>query len=259
MAGYFFLVTSLPVLQLGNPPDISWDELTFLLNSNLNERDYSKVRALRRYFDLENIRSFWSGFPLSRYGNFNEVDLEQALLTRIGLPSYVYDFMVQFDSKEQRLKHFSSLFESYFKEQISSSGLFLNKVFKLIRDVKLILTALRAKTLKKDLLVELQFQDPQDPLVADILAQKDSNSYDPPEAYQEVKLLYESHEESPLELQKALLQYQFQKVSELTGLQVFTLDVILSYVYQWILVERWADLDQQKGKKIINSILQGVA
>lgn len=259
MKGYFFLVTSLPQLHLGNPPDISWDELTFLLTSNLDKSDYNQVKALRLYYDLENIRSFWSGFPLSRFGNFNEVDLEQALVTRLGLPNYVYDFMARYDSKEERLKHFSLLFEKYFEEQLHASGWFLTQVFKMVRDVKVILTALRAKTLGKDLLVELQFQDPQDSLIADILAQKDAKSYDPPEEYQEVKHLYETHAESPLELQKALLQYQFRKVDELTGLQVFTLDTVLSYVYRWILVERWSDLDQQKGKEIINSIVQGIA
>ncbi|MFV0339565.1 MAG: DUF2764 family protein [Parachlamydiaceae bacterium] len=259
MKGYFFLVTSLPQLHLGNPLDISWDELTFLLTSNLDKSDYNQVKALRLYYDLENIRSFWSGFPLSRFGNFNEVDLEQALVARLGLPSYVYDFMARYDSKEERLKHFSLLFENYFEEQLHASGWFLTQVFKMVRDVKVILTALRAKTLGKDLLAELQFQDPQDSLIADILAQKDAKSYDPPEEYQEVKHLYETHSESPLELQKALLQYQFRKVDELIGLHIFTLDAVLSYVYRWILVERWSDLDQQKGKEIINSIVQGVA
>lgn len=259
MKGYFFLIPSLPDLHIGNPPELSWDELTFLLSSNLSADDYEKVRILRSYFDLENIRSLWSGFPLNRFGNFDEVELEQALLIRAGLPSYVYEFMDRFDSKEERLKHFSALLVDYYNIEIQHNRGFLKSFFTIERAIRLILTAFRAKTLGRNVLSELQFEDPQDPLVADILAQKDAKNYEPPAEYQDLKLLYEAHQEAPLELQKALLQYRFRKISELTGLDLFNLDQVLTYVFQWILVEKWNALDQEKGKKIINSILQGIA
>lgn len=259
MAGYYFLIPSFPELRIGTPPEISWDELMFLLSSNLSQEDYAKVQVMRSYFDLENLRSFWAGFPIHRFGNFDEVELEQALQVRSGLPNYVYNYMDRFDSKEDRLRHFSALLGEYYNTEIKQSSGFIKKMFSIERDIRLILTAFRAKALERDILSELQFEDPQDPLVADILAQKDAKSYDPPEAYQELKALYERHREAPLELQKALLQYRFHKVLELTGLKLFSLECVLSYVFQWILVEKWNILDQEKGKKIINSILQGVA
>lgn len=259
MSGYYFLIPSFPELRIGSPPEISWDELMFLLSSNLSQEDYAKVKTLRSYFDLENLRSFWTGFPIHRFGNFDEVGLEQALLIRSGLPNYVYAYMDRFDSKEERLNHFSALLGEYYSAEIKHNSGFLKKVFSTERDIRLILTAFRAKTLGRDILSELQFEDPQDPLIADILAQKDAKSYEPPEAYQDLKALYEMHREAPLELQKALLQYRFYKVLELTGLHIFNLECVLSYIFQWILVERWNLLDQEKGKQIINSILQGVA
>lgn len=259
MSGYFFLVPSLPELRIGNPPEISWDELSFLLHSNLSKNDYEKVRMLRLYFDLENIRSLWSSFPLNRFGNFDEVALEQALVTRSGLPSYVYDYIDRFDSKEERLKNFSSLFVYYYKEAVNENSGFIKEIFSTDRSIRLILTALRAKTLGRDVIAELQFEDPQDSLVADIIAQKDSKSYEPPENYQDLKVLYDSYSDAPLQLQKALLQYRLNKVFALTGLHIFNLDWILSYIFQWVLATRWISLDQEKGKETINSILQGVA
>jgi hypothetical protein len=259
MARYFYLVTSLPELQIGLPPELSLQELSFLLEANLSKSDLIQAERVKSFFDLENIRSFWSGFPLNREGNFDEVTLEEALVGRVGLPFYVYDFMDRYENKEDRLKHFSSLLTTYFREEMKRSSGFLHKLLKLERDQRLVLAALRSKKLGRDPLVEFQYEDPDDALVAQILAQKDAKVYDPPEEYQELKALYDQHQDSPLELQKALLEYRFRKIESIVGLETFTLERVLAYIYQWILAEKWVLLDRKKGQQIINTIVQGVA
>lgn len=259
MAGYFYLVTAFPELQIGLPPELSLQELTFLLEANLSKSDLSQVNRLKSFFDLENIRSFWSGFPLNREGNFDEVTLEEALVGRVGLPFYVYDYMDQYESKEDRLKHFSSLMTTYFQEELKRSDGFLHQLLSMEREQRLVLAALRAKKLGRDPLVEFQYEDPNDPLVAQILAQKDAKTYDPPAEYQDLRAIYDLHQESPLELQKAILEYRYRKIEGLVGLETFTLDRVLAYVYQWILAQKWVLLDRKKGQQIINTIVQGVA
>ncbi len=259
MARYFYLITSLEPIEIGKKPDLSIESLDYILKSNLSSQDYEKAVQVRSYFDLENIHSFWSGFPLRDEGNFDEAMLEEALLTRSGLPFYVYDYMDKYEGKEERLKYFSQLMSAYFKEEIKRSTGFMNKLLKLERDIRFVLAALRAKTLGRDPTVEFQFEDPHDPLIADILAQKDAKNYEPPEQYHDLRSLYDIHREKPLELQKALLEYRYNKTSEMIGLKVFTLEHVLVYIFQWILAQQWIRLDQDKGKEIINSIVVGAA
>jgi len=259
MARYFYLVTALPELQIGLSPDLSLQEITFLLETNLSRSDLAQAYRVKNFFDIENIRSFWSGFPINREGNFDEVSLEEALVGRTGLPSYVYDYMDRYENKEDRLKHFSSLLSTYFREEIARSNGFLRRMLKIEREQRLVLAALRAKKLGRDPLYEFQYEDPEDPLVAQILAQKDAKVYEPPEEYHELRSLYELHQENPLELQKALVEYRFRKIDELVGLEVFTLDRVLAYIFQWILAEKWVLLDRKKGQQIINTIVQGIA
>lgn len=259
MARYFYLVTALPVLQIGSPPDLSLQEITFLIETNLSRADLAQVYRVKSLFDLENIRSFWRGFPLNREGNFDAASLEEALVGRAGFPAYVYDYMDRYENKEDRLKHFASLLSAYFREEIARSNGFMRRMLKTEREQRLVLAALRAKILGRDPLYEFQYEDPEDPLVAQILAQKDAKAYDPPEAYQELRSLHDQHRENPLELQMAIAEYRFRKIDELVGLEVFTLDRVLAYIFQWILAEQWVRLDRNNGRQIINTFIQSIA
>lgn len=257
MSNYYFLGTLLPALQIGVEPEITLEYFLTVIKGHLSALDYKKTEAIRTYFDIENIRSFWTGMELDRWGNFDENRLEEALLTGSGLPLYVYDFVEKYDTKEKRLKHFSALHASFFQEQASIQSGFLQTLFNEERKIRLILTALRAKEQRRDFLVEFQYEDPNDPLIAEILSQKDSKDYTPPSGFEDLKILYESHKDDPLNLYKAFLEYRFRKIEALVGLQTFTIDRILAYMFQLILVEKWSSLDRKKGQQMINTILQG--
>lgn len=259
MSNYYFVGTALPDLQIGMPPEITLEELAFMLKLNLTTSDLAKVNVIRKYFDLENIRSFWTGRELDVWGTFDQNTLEEALLTKIGLPGYVYDFMQKYDSIEERLKHFSGLLAKFYQEEIDQNDGFLKDLLIVERNVRLVLAALRVKKYGRDLLLEMQYENPEDPLVGQIIAQKDSPSYDPPAKYEALKTLFETYSDNPLELHKAILEFRFRQIQELIGLQTFTLDRILAYMFQLILAEKWVLLDQHKGQQIINTIIQDVA
>lgn len=256
MGNYYFLGTLLPPITLGAEPEISWEEFIFLLKTNLTARDLAQVKQLRTYFDIENMRALWLGLALDKYGNLDERSLEEALLTGVGLPAYVYDFIVKYSSIEERIRHFPSLLVSFFRHAIAVSQGFLKDFFSSERNLRLVLAALRAKQLERDLLVEMQYENPDELLVAQILAQKDAKTYEPPVEYQELKTLFNKN---PLEMHQALSEYRFKKWSDLLGLQTFTIDRILIYMYQLILVEKWMALEKQQGQMIINRLVQGVA
>lgn len=253
---YYFIAAALPPLQIGYPPEITSEALEYLLRENLHPEDYAKSVVMRRYYDIQNIRSFWLKFEQDSRGYYNENELEEALVSRIGFPEYVYAFLEKYQSLEDRLHHFAALVAAYFHHEIEHSDGFLHTFLKFERELRLVLTGFRAKQLGRDLAAELQYEDPMDEIVAQILAQKDAKTYEPPEKYAELKVLFEEHNDSPLELHQALCEYRFRKIEEMYGVDVFSIDRILSYLVRLIIVEKWLELDKKKGLQVVEEIMK---
>jgi hypothetical protein len=231
MRDYYFLITALPPLYAGKP-EISFQELEELFELNLSEKDQEKVALLLRPIDLYNVKAFWLGLPLDPRGR---VEVEEALVLHSKLPEYAVDFLARYDSVEERLKNFASLYASFYREEEVDG--FLKKYFELERSVRLILTALRAKAAKRDVVKELQFEDPTDLLVADILAQKDAAEYNPPQEFEDLKMAFLENSGEPVKLNKAVLRYRLSKIDEMIEPQDFTIDWILAYTARLLLLE----------------------
>lgn len=255
MTNYYFVATALPPLQLGVPPEISFQEFEYLLEDNLTADDYAKTQVIRCYYDIQNIRAFWKKEELDPRGNLNELTLEEALLTREGLPDYVYDFLDAYDSLEDRLHYFPRLVANFFQQESEHAEGFLQEYLNFEREWRLVLTGFRAKQLGRDLAAELQFEDPQDDFVAQILAQKDAKVFLPPDGYEDLQPLFEEHGTSPLELYQAMCEYRFYKIESFLGTDLFSIDVILGYMAQLITVEKWMELDKKKGLDIMNQVV----
>jgi hypothetical protein len=250
---YYFLAPSLPPLELGKKPELSSEELRSRLELNLSKEDFKKVVILRRFTDLNNIRSLLMEEPIDPRGNLGEKELDEALLIRNILPQYVFDFLDRYDTVSARLSHFSGLLVQYFREEIEAASGFLKKYLIFERQWRLVLTALRAKALGRDIAKELQFEDPADTLVMQILAQKDAADYEPPEEYAEVKALWLACQRDPWQLHKAFVAWRFKKVEELVDHPLFSIDWILAYLVQLMLVEMGNELDEEKGLMILDT------
>ncbi len=256
MFGYPFLATLLPPLRIGDPPEMSFKELEFFLEQNLSAEDRKKVRIIRRYYGIQNLRAIWMGTPIDLHGNYDANQLEEAVLTGVGFPKYIYRFLEQHETTEDRLKYFPELERHYFVEEISHAKGFLKDYLKMERELKLVFTGFRAKRLKRDLAQELQFEDPEDELVGQIMAFRDTEQFEPPPGYSDLKRIFDVHRDDPLGLHQALCQYRFNRVEEMVGLHPMSIDYILAYVVQLILVEKWLELDQQKGQVVIDRIIK---
>jgi uncharacterized protein DUF2764 len=66
MTNYYFLAASLPPLELGEVPDITFRELVRRLEINLTKNDFEKTVVLRRAIDLVNIRALLLEEPISK-------------------------------------------------------------------------------------------------------------------------------------------------------------------------------------------------
>lgn len=257
MSRYVFLVPFLPPLALGKSPDWSFGELISVLQVNLSHKDLEKIKVLLLAVDLSNIRNLLLGKPIDPHGNFSEKELDEALLLKSDLPQYVFDFLDQFEDNVTKLKNFWGLFSQFFAEEIAKQKGFLKKYLTFERESRLVLLALRAIQAKKDLLQELQFEDPLDPFVTSILLQKDLERYTPPFEYARLKEIFFTYYKDPWEQYRAFTKYQLATVADLASKNLFSIDYILCYVAQFILVESLYNLDKREGEKILETFQTG--
>ena len=257
MNNYYFVAPSLPVLVLGDIPDMSFKEVMHRLEMNLSKSDLQQVAAIRLSIDLQNIRSLYLEQPLDDHGNLNERELDEALLVEADMPDYVFEFLGQFDEPKEKARHFFGLLSKYYSKEIPKAMGFLKHVLALQREMRLVLAAIRAKKMKRDITNELQFEDFTDPFVAQILAQKDMDEYEPPIEYQDLKDSLAACGDDPWEQYKTVIGYEFDTIEEMTGYPLFSLKWILGYVARLLLVERWNLLDPEKGGEIVDRYKKG--
>ncbi|HKY99925.1 MAG TPA: DUF2764 family protein [Rhabdochlamydiaceae bacterium] len=257
MAKYYFLTISLPPLSIMEKPEITFEELSFRLEVNLTKPDLHKTQVLRGFVDICNIRALWQEERVDLRGNLNEKELDEALLINNIFPDYVFDFINQFEKISDRIRNFSGLLASFFKEEILQQKGFLRNYLSFERDWRLVLVGLRAKQLGRDVVKELQFEDFSDPLVAHILAQKDSDRYEPPAEYAELKEILDSCAYDPWEEHKAVVRWRFLKIADMAEGKFFSIDKVLAYMAQLMLVEYWHELDEGKGRMILDTFKTG--
>jgi len=254
---YYFLVPSLPPLSLRDKPEMTFAELSSRLQINLTKEDLQKTRVLRLFLDISNIRLLLMEEAIDPRGNLSEKELDEALLIHDILPEYVFDFLGQFEKVPDRIKNFPGLLARFFNEEIPKQEGFLKKYLTFEREWRLVLLAFRAKQLGRDVAKELQFEDPHDPLVASILAQKDAAHYEPPHEYAELKELIASCSADPWLENRAFAEYRFKKIEQMAENQLFSIDQILSYMAKLMLVEQMNELDEERGKLVLDTFKAG--
>lgn len=259
MGNYYFTAASLPSLILGEKPEISFEQLQERLKINLTAGDFAKVATLRRLIDLENIRQLYLNLPLDLRGNLNEKELDEALLIKDLLPQYVFDFLDQFEEKQEKLRFFFGLLATYYLEEIanSPSNSFIRRYLCFERDLRLVLVGLRSKKLKTDLSFQLQFEEVSDPTVALILAQKDAESFDPPQEFADLKEQLSHCGDDPWQQFQVVARYRFNRIEELAGYLLFSIDWILGFVARLLIAEKWVLLDAERGKAIVTRYKTG--
>ena len=253
MGNYYYLAASLPALDFPHKSEVTFASLQNSLDLNLSKKDQDKVQVLRLFIDLCNIRPLLQEEEIDPRGNLKEKELESALLSETVLPQYVFDFLKEHETLLDKLKAFPSLLVQFFQEETPNQKGFLKTFFEFERQWRLVVLALRAKKLHRNLIKELQFEDLHDPFVMQILAQKDAEDYEPPLEYQEIKDLLHACGSDPWQQNKTLCVYRFNKIQEMISELPFSIDWILAYLAQLMLVEYWNELDEAKGRAILDT------
>lgn len=255
---YFFLATSLPPLELGTIPDMTFEELCERFRINLSQEDWEKTVVIRRVIDLANIRALLLEEPIDRRGNLSQTELEEALLVHAGFPEYVFDFLNRYASTGERLKYFSELMVLYYKNEIPRAKGFLKAYLLFERSWRLVMIAVRAKAMGRDVVKELQFEDLNDPLVLQILAQRDAPKYDPPSEWADIVTQMASVGSNTWEQYRIFSTWRFKKLQEMVESDFASIDWILAYMVCLIMVEYRSELNQERGNRILDTFKLGV-
>lgn len=264
MDEYYFFVSLLPPLEIGHVPSLGFSELKALMDVNLKKSDRKIVRTFLSLIDFENMRALWSGEPFDQHGNYNREQMVHAIADETWpngetFPWFLSEYLEKYRTPEDRLRHFPLLLSQFFTFQIENETGFLRDYFAFQRDIRLVMLGFRTKKLGKDLAEQLQYEDGTDEIVAFILAQRDSKSFEPPFEYKELRPIFDEYASDPLELYQAFYVYQFNHIIELWGGEPFGLGRILNYLARLILVERWLELDVQKGIHVVDTIEKEIA
>ncbi len=250
MSQYYFVASALPSLSLDVKSELSSHELRTLYAMNLKFSDLRLVDKLFWAFDVSNLRAMWQELPLDERGAMSLKELDAAVLVKEGFAPFIVEFLERYETSADRLRNIAALHVALY-QTLSMEGGFLARFASQEREIYLILLALRAKRLKRDLVRELQFEDLFDPLVASILAQKDAADYTPPTGYEVLKGLF-SYE--PKAQERELLAYRLEKIEEIEGTEPFSIDHLLGYMARLLLVESWQTLDEAQGLSIIRDL-----
>ena len=258
MKGYFFLSSFLPKLQFDFPINFSFDDLIRLYTSNLTGRDMKKVWLMRHFIDLKNVCQFLREEPIDKHGNFSESKLSQALDNQEGFPQYLFDYLEKYQTLEEQIRFFPSVLSHFFLDAQEQSNGFLRYYFDFERKWRLVLTAMRAKKLKIDLSKEFQFEDPRDLFVAELLAQKDTSNFEFPAEFKEMDEALKGEDLDPKEQYKALAEFCFYYILENIQDHPFSIDYLLGYLAQFMIIDNWNMLNEKEGSKRLNQMVQDV-
>jgi len=252
MRQYYFLASALAPLEMGKPPEFSFASVMFACELNLSSEDWEQVSALRRYYDVENVRALLQGTELDSHAMMDRKELEEAMRVSEELPSYFRTFFQKYPSDRERLDHYGELVAAYFQQEGEKSEGFLHHYLALQRQARLFFTALRASRLGRDLSKELQWEDPNDEFVAQLLSRQELSRIEVPAGLEPLKRIWDEYEQRPLAFYLEVYRYTFEAVEKLLAVDLFSVERILGYIVQLIAVEKWLELDKQKGLRYID-------
>lgn len=254
MTDYFYLLTSLPSVELFNEPPISLHSLMWRLEMNLSEKDFQIVKDFLRYYDVLNLRAFWQKKPLDPWGNLDETGLEEALLVETVLPDFVFDFIKKYKTDEERVIYFPEILNSFYCLVEERQEGFFQTFFIFQKTIQTLISQKKIEKEGKEREKELFFADLKDPALQEILQRAD-NYEDVNFDYRPLVKLLEENYTQPLDLFKGLMDFKFSKITELMNGSMFSVDNVLQYLALLRIAAEVFSLDQEKGEQIIEQIV----
>jgi len=251
MSRYFFLSAMLPPLQVKAASPIHFEELLSLLMENLSRSDLKQVTLLRSEIDVKNFPKLFAKKELDCRGNCNEKELDEAFVNQEGFPPFLFEALEAKDAGQA----FPVTLLLFFREMERISDGFLKEYFRFEREWRLLIAAFRAKRSELPLEESLIRGSSDDPLLSYILAQKDSTTFDFPFEYRELGQQVKEAQKDPSKEYQAIGNYRFEWIEERIKDAPFSLDYLLGYLVQLMIIEDTDALNKLEGNKRLDEMM----
>lgn len=236
MARHFFVCSALPDISIEQKPRIDFESFIHMVKFSCTHREWQAVCSVRSFFDLMNLQAVLYERPLQLYGNVSPREFQDPIRHSLELPPFIVDFLTHYSSRSEQKEHFPALVAQFFYEKRELSG-FVGEFFSWLEEFFIVGGLVRSKRLGRDIAKELEDEDFSHPLVIEGLAYRNAANYDPPYRFAAVKEIYERDFTDPKALEKNTSNFIFQHLEAIKEDRAWTLDFLLAYMVQLILVE----------------------
>jgi hypothetical protein len=232
MGSRFFLIPFFPSLSYDSTPLMSLYEAEFFCRLNLSHHDQKAMDCLYTLNDLDNIRSFFAGIPMTATGSIPHEELRERLENDECPLEELEDFFALHTTFEARSTHMHELFRSFCTHLSPDLPRFVHQYFVIVHTSRHLMAYLRATELG-----QVYALDPEE-IGFDI---KDTNTWPP--IYRPLITIWQSRLHNPADLERAVSQWKFDLIDTLVSESgPFSLDRILAYLLRLRIVEERREL-----------------
>lgn len=255
---YFYLVSSLPemVLDQSRAP-FTVVGLVEQLEESLEPQDMEQVRLLLRPNDNDNLLRLLKeeAEQWDELGEFSKEEMQARMKDEQGLPSYMHEF-VQAYQNEQPIHPDQSwknqLTALYYDYALKHSQGFLHDWLVFDRDLRNFLAAWNKR--HYELKAEGQLIGESENLEA--LRKSRARDFGLGTAYPYLGKLLNDLERDDLQArEKAIDRIKWNYIEEQLTFHYFTIEVVLGYLLQLDMLQRWLSLDQQAGQERVRNFI----
>jgi len=263
---YYCLVAGFPDLI---PDDkklhFSSVELRNYLREEIHPADFELVKLFYLPWDHENLISllFDSEFEWDERGNYSREKLEEfvdkkqfELINPSEFPAYFIDFIEFYHDDEEEFPKIAAvkfLTEGWYKTLAGSGNKFVAEFGEFKQNMANIMLALNGR--KHDIPFEEAIIG--DDEVTHALKRSRARDFGLSSDIDDIETIVQIFEiENILDRELKLDNHTWQFIDEIIFFNYFTIEKVLGLVQKLFIVERWFELDKEKGQQIFNQLLE---
>ena len=255
---YFYLISSLPemVLDQSRAP-FTMVEFVAQLEEALEPPDFLQVRMALRPHDNNNLllllgegKGKWDGL-----GAFSESEMQDCLKAEQGLPDYMHRFYQAYQSEQPVTPGQSwtnQLTGLYYESALAETEGFLNDWLGFEQGLRNFLTAWNIRSY--ELSNEGQFIGQSEAI--ELLKKSRARDFGLSAEYPYLnKLLSELERDDLMVREKAIDRVLWNFIDEQLVFHYFSIEVVLGYLLQLRMLQRWLSIDPQVGQERVRSFI----
>ena len=221
MANYEYIISSLPVLHQedARPEHFVAEELIEEIRGQLSRADAATLDLLLEGYDSDKLDAGFYRDALAGRGRF--------------VRDWLRDLVNGFDADESA---------EFYRRALAHGNRFIREWFRFDLDLRNATVAFLNDSLGRP-----EGQD----LV--LLAEREAEEFPEEEAVQQVL-----NRADLLKRERGLDDLRWQKVDELTAMDVFNLELILGFVVKLKIIDRWLQLDPEAGRALFRKLVEDV-